>query len=392
MESKAQTRVLIVFHDTIYNSGGTRSLLDLVDRFLDDDSLELICLFPRFTGTAIDYLKDKSVSIISCRYWYATGPKTSTFKNKTALWLKHYLGYYNIRRLIHEKLRDMHIDLVYSNTGVVFAGAWISSALKIPHVWHIREFLDEDHGITPLMGWKNYYRFVNRCTTAAIMISEALKSKHSAGIDAQKIHVIHDDLSPEYLLKQMVSWSDRKNNILFAGTICEGKGQLVAVKALALLKKRGITPKLLIAGSVKERDQYYKKLLDDEIKREGLEKQVEFLGQVSDLASVRRQCGIGIVASRSEAFGRVTVEGMLADMVMIGAEAGGTTELITHCGNGFLFPLGDSIKLADIVEYVLSAREEDIAQIRNEALTSGNNYIEGNCANQVKHIFMESMK
>ncbi|MCB6346978.1 glycosyltransferase family 4 protein [Enterocloster lavalensis] len=392
MESKAHTRVLIVFHDTIYNSGGTRSLLDLVDRFVNDDSLELVCLFPRSAGTAIDYLEDKSINIISCRYWYATGPKNSTLKNRIALGLKHYLGYYNIQRLIREKLRDMHIDLVYSNTGVVFAGAWISKALKIPHVWHIREFLDEDHGITPLMGWRKYYRFVNRHATAAIMISEALKSKHRAGIDESKIHVVHDDLSPDYLLKQDISWEDRKYNILFAGTICEGKGQLIAVKALALLKKKGITPKLLIAGSVKERDQYYKKLLDDEIKKEGLEKQVEFLGQVSDLAAVRQQCGIGIVASRSEAFGRVTAEGMLADMVMIGAEAGGTAELITHRRNGFLFPLGDSIKLADIVEYVLLAREEDIAQVRKEALSFGKKYIEGNCANQVKRIFMESMK
>lgn len=392
MGDRSKIRVLVVFHDSIYNSGGTRSLLDLVDRLISDQSMELICLFPRATGSAIDYLRDKQVTILSCRYWYSTGAIVNSFVNKQLLRCKFILGKVNIYKLIRNKLAHMDVDIVYSNTGVIFAGAWISKALHIPHIWHIREFLDVDHGIEPLMGWDRYYRFVNSHATIAVMISEALMRKHIKGIDANKIRVIHDDLSPAYLLTQEKPWESRKYNILFAGTICEGKGQLVAIKALALLYKKGLFPQLFIAGAVKERDQYYYDILQEEIANNHLTDQVKFLGQVEDLSVIRKNCGIGIVASRSEAFGRVTIEGMLADMVMIGANAGGTAELLSDRVNGFLFPLGESEKLAEVLEYVLTSSIEKMDSVRTEALKEGKKYIKGRCAEQISQIIYDCVK
>lgn len=392
MGDKSKIKVLIVFHDSIYNSGGTRSLLDLVDSLILDQSMELICLFPRATGSAIDYLSEKPVTILSCRYWYSTRAIVNSFSNKQLLKCKFVLGRFNVYKLIHNKLVHMDIDVVYSNTGVIFAGAWISKALHIPHIWHIREFLYEDHGIEPLMGWDRYYKFVNSHTTVAVMISEALKKKHIKGIDANKIRVIHDDLSPAYLLKQEKPWESRKHNILFAGTVCEGKGQLIAIKALSLLCKKGLFPQLFIAGTIKERDKYYYDILQKEIADNHLMDQVKFLGQVENLSEIRKNCGIGIVASRSEAFGRVTIEGMLADMVMIGANAGGTAELLSDHVNGFLFPLGESGKLAEILEYVLTASTETIASVRARALKEGKKYIIGNCAEQISKIIYDCVK
>ena len=87
-------------------------------------------------------------------------------------------------------LTVLDIDIVYSNTGVIFAGAWISEALHVPHIWHIREFLDEDHGIKPLMGWNNYYKHINKRATIVVMISEALKKKHMKGISGDKITIL----------------------------------------------------------------------------------------------------------------------------------------------------------------------------------------------------------
>ena len=389
---KNKIKILVVFHDSIYNSGGTRSLLDLIDRLILEPSMEFVCLFPKETGSAIDYLRMKPVSIISCRYWYATGPITASCANKLLLQFKFVLGWLNIQRLIRKKLAFLDIDIVYSNTGVIFAGAWISEALHVPHIWHIREFLDEDHGIKPLMGWNNYYKYINKRATIVVMISEALKNKHMKGISGDKIRVIHDDLSPSYLLKQEKPWEFRKQNILFAGTICEGKGQLVALKALALLRKKEIFPKLFIAGMVKERDQYYYEILQKEITDNHLSDQVEFLGQVENLSGIRTNCGIGIVASRSEAFGRVTIEGMLADMVMIGADAGGTTELIFDGINGFLFPFNNSHRLAEILNNVLTSSSEDTATIRAEALKIGKEFIQGKCADQIGKLFMDCIK
>lgn len=390
MKSKKKT-IAIVFHDTIFTSGGTRSLLDLVDKLIEDNQFELLCIFPRHDGTAIDYLKNKNISVITCRYWYCTRPIAATGITRIKLWMKLVLSWINIQILICQELKKYDIDLVYSNTGVIFAGAWISEALKTPHIWHIREFMDTDHGIIPMMGWDRYYAYVSNHCSVAIMISEALKEKHQVGIKNEKIKVIHDDLSPTYLVFPEKTWQERKDNILFAGTVCEGKGQLIAIQALSLLKKRNIEFNLFIAGTVKDRDREYYQLLQNLVREGNLEKQVHFLGQVDNLSEVRKECGIGIVASRTEAFGRVTVEGMLSDLVMVGADAGGTAELINDRRNGFLYPLGDSRKLADILYEISNMNLGKIQKIREMGLTTGKEYISGKCAEKLTGIMNELM-
>lgn len=386
METEKKIKIAIVFHDTIFTSGATRSMLDVVDRLLLNDKLELVCVFPRSEGTAIDYLKEKNVNIVSCRYWYCTGAIGLGFTEKLKLKLKLVLSYMNIWKLVRSDLRTRDIDLVYSNTGVILAGAWISQMLKKPHIWHIREFMEEDHGITTLFHKRSYYRFVNKNASKVVLISEALKKKYEAGIDNQKIRVIHDDLSANYLMDTVLPWEQRRKNILFAGTICEGKGQLVAIQALGILKRKGIEYNLNIAGTVKDRDKYYYDILCKEVEHNGLEKQVKFLGQVANLSEVRQSMGIGVVASRSEAFGRVTIEGMLAHMIMVGADAGGTTELITDSVNGFLYPLNDAEKLAAVLEHLWKASQQELDTIQETALAYGKRYIVGNCADKLTEL------
>ncbi len=387
MRTDKEIKIAVVFHDTIFNSGGTRSMLDLVDQWLTVPGLRILCVFPRNEGTAIDYLKDKNVEICSFRYWYCTGPVNAGFTEKAKLRLKLILSWFLTQKQIRSDLKNRGIDLVYSNTGVILTGAWISKALGVPHIWHIREFMEEDHGITTLFSKEKYYRFVNTHADKVVLISQTLKKKYVRGIQQDKILVVHDDLSPRYLVKPEVPWAERKMNILFAGTVCAGKGQLVAVQALGLLKKKGILFELQIAGTVKDRDRSYYEILTEQIRKDGTEKQVHFLGQVENLPEFRKQCGIGIVASQSEAFGRVTVEGMLSDLVMVGADAGGTSELMKDGENGFLYPLGDAEKLAEILERISRASDAEMEKIRKAALETGKQFICGHCAETLTDLF-----
>lgn len=387
MKTNKEIRVAVVFHDTLFNSGGTRSMLDLVDHWVTVPNLKILCIFPKREGSAIDYLRDKNVEILSFRYWYCTGPINAGYSEKIKLWLKLGLSWLNTQMQIRSELKNRNIDLVYSNTGVIMTGAWISKALHVPHIWHIREFMEEDHGITTLVSKEKYYRFVNNHADKVIMISQALKNKYVHGIQEDKILIAYDDLSPAYLIKPDIPWEDRKMKILFAGTVCEGKGQMVAIQALGILKRKGIHFDLQIAGTVKERDRAYYEQLQAQVQKDGLEQQVRFLGQVENLWEVRKACGIGVVASKSEAFGRVTVEGMLSDLIMVGADAGGTAELINDGVNGFLYSLGDAEKLADKLDQVYHSSAAEINDIRKVALETGKQFIKGRCANTLTELF-----
>lgn len=74
---------------------------------------------------------------------------------------------------------------------------------------------------------------------------------------------------------------------------------------------------------------------------------------VADLRKLRKQCDIGLTCSKNEAFGRVTIENQLAGLLVIGANTGGTTEIIKDNETGLLYKEGDYMDLADKIEYAI---------------------------------------
>ena len=59
------------------------------------------------------------------------------------------------------------------------------------------------------------------------------------------------------------------------------------------------------------------------------------------MASLFRECHVFAMPSKKEGFGIVYVEAMLAGMPCIGANHGGTPEVIEHCESGFLIEYHD---------------------------------------------------
>ena len=84
------------------------------------------------------------------------------------------------------------------------------------------------------------------------------------------------------------------------------------------------------------------------IKSRGLDKNIKILPFQSDLTKLHRQASYALTCSQSEALGRVTIEAMLGGNVVIGADSGGTKEIIGKDENrGFLYELHNSEALAD---------------------------------------------
>ena len=59
-----------------------------------------------------------------------------------------------------------------------------------------------------------------------------------------------------------------------------------------------------------------------------------------------------LMCSRSEAFGRVTVEALKSGRPVVGTRSGGTTELISEGVNGLLFAPGDAEGLANALRHL----------------------------------------
>ena len=85
---------------------------------------------------------------------------------------------------------------------------------------------------------------------------------------------------------------------------------------------------------------------------------MEFIGYVDNIATIMNAADIILVCSRSEAFGRVPVEGMLAGKPVIGARSGAMPELVKDGFNGLLYETGNHQDLAEKIKYLLDHPDE----------------------------------
>ena len=81
----------------------------------------------------------------------------------------------------------------------------------------------------------------------------------------------------------------------------------------------------------------------------GLAGRVHFLGFRSDMPNIYPALDILVNAARREAFGLVVTEAMACAKPVIGTQSGGIPEIITHGKDGFLFPVRDAQKLAELL-------------------------------------------
>jgi glycosyltransferase involved in cell wall biosynthesis len=243
-------------------------------------------------------------------------------------------------------------DAIYSNTLTVCHGAVVAKLLNKPHIWHLHEFGKEDHGFGFYFGERFTFRTVASLSTVCIAVSKALVAKYQKFIPIAKLTVLYPSMHLE--LERMGQSQESRSGTrdrgaqfqcIIVGGVFAGKRQEDAVGAFALLRKSGIDARLVIVGGLE--DTLYVKQLEEAIRTSKLEDDVILTGEVRDARDHIRESDVLLVCSRSEAFGRVTIEAMLEGKPVIGAAAGATPELIRDGFSGLIYKLADAQSLAD---------------------------------------------
>ncbi len=127
----------------------------------------------------------------------------------------------------------------------------------------------------------------------------------------------------------------------------------VAIRAMGLLKSRGVRCALeLIGGPNEDSNPYFCTLrgLVDEL---GLADCVRFAGVLSPPYTRMAEAEIFIHCTGKESFGLATVEAMSCGLAVVVPNTGGTAEVVEHDRNGLTYPTGDSAALADAVQRLL---------------------------------------
>lgn len=248
---------------------------------------------------------------------------------------------------LQEVIKREKIQIIHSNSSANSVGAMAALIAGIPHIWHIRELLEEHFDCEFLD--KDLKRELFQCADRLISISDCVKNayRHKYGVDSERIY---DGLEVKRFM--MDGLPDREENcFLLAGGLSRQKGQLDAIKAVNELVKNGMNIQLYIVGDGNEQ---YRWILKQYIRIYGLESHVHIDKYRKDLREYRKLCRYSITASRMEALGRVTIEAMLAGCIVIGADTGGTAEIIgKDSARGYLYRQGDYRNLAEVMRYAI---------------------------------------
>ncbi len=346
-------KILFAAHEGDLN-GSSKSLINLIDILSRTHTVFVLTSYKE--GKFVEELKKHN-----CTVWYAPYFRWVKTRPESPLrWLYQRLKWFGYEQWINrssaKKIAAMAkgegIDLIHSNTRVIDIGGLVGRYANIPHIWHFREFGEEDFRMYPVTSVKKHYGQVSRMAEGVIMISDAIQAKFAPLLD-EKVQVfrIYNGVDDTNVWEKQ-PFAPEKISFLISGRISPTKGQKDVVKAAQLLLEKGYTNfKIYMAGTMSSQFQ----LFDRET--EHVQEYVELLGQISDMPKLRRDMDVELVCSKAEAFGRVTVEAMMGSLPVIGSAAGGTLELIQEGVTGYLYEQGNPQELAEKMQRFLDNPE-----------------------------------
>ena len=275
-----------------------------------------------------------------------------SFVTKCKDFLKRLYNYFFDIFLLNglkRKVIKENINVIHSNSFATTLGCALAMSAKLPHIWHIREFMDDDYHIAHIESSRDD---VMCQYSYAIFISPVIEKYYLEKFKFRDFITIIDCVRyDKNYSKERSFCADGSCNVLIAGAIAPHKGQVEAVKAIKKVYDDGFPVSLTICGQGDPSELY--RLISEKD-----EAYIHFLGYRNDLEQIRQDIDIALVCSNREALGRVTIEAMYYENLVIGADSGCTHYLVSNLKTGLLYSTGNYLALAKQIEYAFEHADE----------------------------------
>jgi glycosyltransferase involved in cell wall biosynthesis len=141
---------------------------------------------------------------------------------------------------------------------------------------------------------------------------------------------------------------------LMLANLAPHKGQETAIRAMGLLKQRGIEMSCWLAGSERGGATNYTKELVALVRDLDVADRVQLLGQRSDAPDLLRAADFFLLPSTNEGLPLSIVEAQATKVPVLAAPTAGVPEVVRDDETGFLIPAGDSAAYALRMEALLA--------------------------------------
>lgn len=264
---------------------------------------------------------------------------------------------------------------VWNINGISIAPLFALQKCKIPYVIHL---FDRSFSFLKKNGLKriiNPLLYDRLRASYFISCSASLKEDYvKKGFNADCIQVIPHGIVPQSSLPDRLERKGSALKLLFVGQLWEAKGADLAIKSVALLKKKKVNAALTVIGDGKKD---YKRILTRLTEQLGVKNDVEFLGRMPRIRITKFYQTHDIFLFPTydwyrEPFGIVILEAMNQGIPVIASNCSGPKEIIIDGKNGLLFEPGDADSLTDrVIE--LTENAELYSRTRKNALMSVQN-------------------
>jgi len=341
---KKPIKILFISHSSAM-AGAERSLLLLLEN-IDRKYFTPVVVLPR-SGPLKEEIRHLNIKI---------------YKVKIPLWLKDRrnillsflkFGYSGILEVIalfmlYKIIKQEKIDMIYTNTTVIFSGAIIAFITKKLHIWHIREIIPENPYLHFFLPDRWIFNFILRSSNKIIANSKATAEQFQNDKLDGKIRIIYNavDIEKFKIHHPFPYISGAKSTdwlIAVIGSLQKGKAQDDAIHAVEIAKKVIPNIKLLIVG---EGAKEYKNYLEELVFKLNVSTNVIFMGYRDNIPQILSYCKVLLVPSCNESFGRVVIEAMAAGIPVIGSDIGGIKEIIKNELTGYLILPKSPIEIA----------------------------------------------
>ncbi len=346
-------RICFIAHQASKEGAG-RFLLDQID-YLKNKNIVVFVIVPAF-GPLCEALRQRGVEFqVVPTGWWVKGSFNNTDDERALILAAAHI--------IAKFILIWKIDVVYTQTIVTPAGALAAAITGKPHVWHIHEFSYNPECIELVIAQPDMSRLLDLTSNLIVFNSLAVAAEWRDFLPANRTKIIRNWVDP----KNVAAASDalpelnldvQGFRIVMVGSVLPWKRQMDAVQAVANLIGEDLDVSLLIVGPLL--NEPYHQEISAFIENHKLQSRIRLIGYMENPGRVVKLAHAAVVCSRLEPFGRVTVEAMNWGIPVVGANSGGTVEIIEDEISGLLYPVGNVVALASQLKRLIT--DENLRQ------------------------------
>lgn len=364
---------IVFLHSSSELYGSDRSLLNLVKN-LDKDKFNITVILPE-DGPLVDKINSFDNVEVIINELAVLRRKNLSLSGMS----KYFIELMRSIKFINNLIKEKSIDIVYTNTSVIFVGGISAKICKVKSVWHIREIIKSKYErfiVSKIVNIFSDYIIANSKATAEAISKNKDKVKvvYNA-IDIEKNSGLEDIDEVYKEVAATIVKSNNKIKIGMAGRINRWKGQKLFVDMAKLVSEENDNVEFLIAGDVYKGEDYILDDLKGYILESGVKDKIGLLGQVDNMSNFYKKLDIFVLPSiQPEPFGLVVIEAMNNKLPVVATNHGGPVEIIDNNIDGFLVDYKDAREMAQVVNKLIKDKE-----LRN--------YIATNAEKKVKEKF-----